>query len=202
MRTSWPKIKTGGSPLATFSRKMLPRLRITSQNSTERWTESTRYSDQAFMSSSWGAENLDLLVVAVMSLALAGRCLFPRRPSEYKKERPHHAPEWMIRPLWPSDRGHLSRPAQPSSSRRQEHQEPWSLSQRASVKTYELRPLSPIFELTTTSSMPSTGEEALLRPGSSFQSSHQDVLNHLKASPVSLRTQKTVPQPLYQIPKE
>src|SRR5271157_2461020 len=66
----------------------------------------------------------------------------------------------------------------------------------------ELRPLSPIFELTTTSSSPSTGEEALLRPGSSFQASHQDVLNHLKASAVSLRTQKIVPQPLYQIPKE
>jgi hypothetical protein len=38
------------------------------------------------MSSSWGAENLDLLVVAVMSLALAGRCLFPCRPSGYKKK--------------------------------------------------------------------------------------------------------------------
>ena len=69
------------------------------------WTESTRYSDQAFMSSSWGTENFDLFaetlgsLVVVMLLTLAGQCPFPCRPSEYKKERPHHAPECMIRPL-------------------------------------------------------------------------------------------------------
>src|SRR5512135_1724273 len=66
---------------------MLPRWRNTSPNRTARWTESTRYSDQAFMSSSWGRETLDSLVVAVMSVVLAGRYPFPRRPSGYKREK-------------------------------------------------------------------------------------------------------------------
>ena len=51
---------------------------------------------------------------------------------------------------------------------------------------------------TSTSSHPSTAIEALSPPGSSFQASHQDALIHLRPSTAPLRTQKTIPQPLYQ----
>ena len=51
---------------------------------------------------------------------------------------------------------------------------------------------------TSTSSHPSTAIEALSPPGSSLQASHQDALIHLRASAAPLRTQKIVPQPLYQ----
>jgi hypothetical protein len=77
-------------------------------------------------------------------------------------------------------------------------QEPWSLSHEASVKTHELRPFSPVSNRRVRPLILATAIEALSPPGSSLQASHQDALIHLRASAAPLRTQKTIPQPLYQ----